>query len=51
MSFEIISTVNPIVPMKIWGKSFCALYMKETIKKIDNYQPRFIRLIEACLEV
>ena len=36
MSFDIISTVNPIGSMKTWGKSSCTLCMKERIEIIDN---------------
>ena len=36
MSFDIISTVNPIGSMKTWGKSCCTLCMKETTEIIDN---------------
>ena len=28
MSFDILSTLNPIVSMKIWGKMPCTLCMK-----------------------
>ena len=36
MSFDILSTVNPIGSMKTWGKSFYTLCMKERIEIIDN---------------
>ena len=37
MSFDILSTVNPIDSMKIWGKSSCTLSMKERIELIYNW--------------
>ena len=36
ISFDILSTVNPIGSMKTWGKSSCTLCMKERIEIIDN---------------
>ena len=36
MSFEIISTINPIGSMKNWGKAPCTLCMKEGNEIIDN---------------
>ena len=40
MSFDILSTVNPIGSMKTWGKSSCTLCMKERIEIIDNSRRR-----------
>ena len=51
MSFDILSTVNPIGSMKTWGKSSCTLYMKQRIEIIDNSRRRYSRIIIACLEV
>ena len=51
MSFDIISTVNPIGPMKTWGKSSCTLCMKERIEIIDNSRRSYSRIINACSEV
>ena len=36
MSFDILTTVNPIGSMKTWGKLSCTLFMKERIEIIDN---------------
>ena len=38
MSFDILSTVNPIGSMKTLGKSSCTSCMKERIEIIDNSQ-------------
>ena len=40
MSFDIISTVNPIDSMKTWGKPSCTLCMKERIEIMDNSRRR-----------
>ena len=41
MSFDILSTVNPIGSMKNWGKSSCTLCMKERIEIIDNSRRKY----------
>ena len=51
MSFDILSTVNPMGSMKTWGKSSCTLCMKERIEIIDNSQKRYSRIINDCSEV
>ena len=47
MSFDIISTVNPICSMKTWGKFSCTLRIKERIEIIDNSQRRYSKIINA----
>ena len=51
MSFDILSTVNPIGSMKTWGNSSCTLCMKERIEIIDNSQRKYSRIINACSEL
>ena len=48
MSFDIISTVNPIGSMKTWGKSSCTLCMKERIEIIDTSRRKYSQIINAC---
>ena len=51
MSFDIISTVNPIGSMKTRGKSSCTQCMKERIEIIDNLRHMYSRIINTCSEV
>ena len=51
MSFDILSTVNPIGSMETWDKLSCTLCMKERIEIIDNSWRRYSRIINACSEV
>ena len=51
MSFDILSMVNHIGPMKTWGKSTCTLCMKETIEIIDSSRRRYRKIINLCSEV
>ena len=51
MSFDILSTVNPIGSMKTWGKSSCTLCMKERIEIIDNSRRKYSQINNACSEV
>ena len=41
MSFDILSTVNPIGAMKTWGKTSCILCMKEIIEINDNSRRKY----------
>ena len=50
MSFDILSTVNPIGSMKTWGESSCTLCTKERIEIIDKSRRRYSRIINACSE-
>ena len=51
MSFDILSTVNPIGSIIPWGKLSCTLCMKERIEIIDNSRRRYSRIINAYSEV
>ena len=42
MSFDILSTLNPIGSMKTWGKLSCTLCMKERIEIVDNSQRKYV---------
>ena len=47
MSFDILSTVNPIGSMKTWGKLCCTLCTKERVEIIDNSRRRYSQIINA----
>ena len=51
MSFDPRYTVKLIASMKTWGKSSCALRMKERIEIIDYSQCRYSQIINTCSEV